>query len=105
MVPDHGHPHRYEHQHRRPRVTSRPTRAARRVARRCRCAPEVHGADTVTFQTFETFPELYAAYLDKVEQISASAPSMDQMAVGDCNSTMSSGEVTWNPGTSTRAPS
>ena len=41
------------------------------------CAPEVHGADTVTFQTFETFPELYAAYLDKVEQVSGERPSID----------------------------
>ena len=60
------------------------------------CTPEVHGADTVTFQTFNSLPELYAAYLDKVQQVSGTRPSMDQKAVSDCNTEMSQGEVTWN---------
>jgi serine/threonine protein kinase len=60
------------------------------------CAPQVNGANSATFQTFQTLPELYAAYLDRVEQISGHRPTMDQMAVGDCNATMSEGEVTWN---------
>jgi len=60
------------------------------------CAPEVHGANGVTFQSFDSFSDLYSAYLDSIERLSGSRPPMHQMAVDNCSIHRSSGEVTWN---------
>jgi hypothetical protein len=60
------------------------------------CTPQVHNADSVTFLTFESLPALYSAYLDSVQRLSGKRPSMEETAVGDCNSKNSEGEVSWN---------
>ncbi|MFC4783616.1 protein kinase domain-containing protein [Nocardioides sp. MAHUQ-72] len=60
------------------------------------CAPQVHGADLATFETYDSLSELYSAYLDRVEKLTGERPSMDQTAVGNCSRRRSSGEVSWN---------
>jgi serine/threonine protein kinase len=60
------------------------------------CAPRAHGADSVTFERFGRLDALYAAYLDRVQQLSGTRPRMTDRARGNCSRHLSSGEVSWN---------